>query len=113
MTMHFDGIGSLRFNYETVTAENLRELADMLRNEENIRDYFVGRMRIFSRGPQFREPTEIRLEFDYQIPSSGPGADSSTSHDRYLRGIIRVIVEETLGGIGKWHHSQTYPVELV
>lgn len=113
MTKYFDGIGSLRFSCETVTSDNLRELAKILRDEENIQGYFVGVMRIFSRGPHFKEPTEIRLEFDYRILNDGPGANSSTSHDRYLRGQIRAIVEETLGGIGKWHHSQTYPVELV
>jgi hypothetical protein len=113
MTKHFDGIGSLRFNYETVTSDNLRELAKILRDDKNIHEYFAGSMRIFSRGPKLKEPTEIRLEFDYQIPNNGPGADSSSSHDRYLRSQIRGIVEETLGGIGKWHHGQTYPIELV
>ena len=113
MTKYLYGIGSLRFNYETVSAENLRELAKECLGDEYIREYFVGSMRIFSRGPQHREPTEIRLEFDYRIPDNGPGGNSSSSHDRYLRGHIRAIVDEMLKGVGKWNHSQTYPVELI
>lgn len=113
MTKYINGIGSLRFSYETVSADNLRELAEIFLHDKYIHGYFVGSMRIFSRGPQHREPTEIRLEFDYRIPENGRGGDSPSSHDRYLRNQIRQIVEDELKGVGDWHHGQVYPVQVI
>lgn len=95
------GLGSLRFNPQTTSEEDMKRLAKVLLEHPSIGTSLRGPVRFYGRGAK-----DARLEYDYRIPDDGELAESFYQN-------IRAVVQQTICIVGKWHHSHWTGVEHI
>lgn len=95
------GVGSLRFNPETTSPEEVRALGKALLEHPSIGPHLRGPVKYYHRGQ-----TDVRLEYDYEIPR-----DEAVS-DKFYQD-VRALAQRTVRISGKWHHSHTTGVERI
>lgn len=95
------GLGSLRFNPETVPEDQIRLLAEIMIENAAIGTFLRGPIRFYGRGEK-----DVRLEYDFRIPDNVELAESFYQN-------IRMIVQEVIPVIDKWYHSHWTGVEHI
>ena len=94
------GIGSLRFNPQTTSPEEIKGLAKVLLAHPSIGEFLRGPIKYYWRGKN-----DVRLEYGFEITSEEVVAEKFYQD-------VHTLVQRTIHIVGTWHHSHWTGVEL-